>query len=305
MEKSTWLVEAFEAERSQLRAVAYQLLGSLSEADDAVQEAWLHLSRSDTSSVKNLGAWLTTVVARISLNMLRSRKLRREESLEASMLEPRTGEPGVLETSVREPRTREPGVIDPEQEALLTDSVGLALLVILETLSPAERLAFVLHDIFAVPFDEIAPIVERSETATRQLASRARRRIRGGARVQDADLTASREVVDAFLAASRAGDFEALLALLDPDALYRADFKGKPRVVRGATAVARQGRAFLRLARFAQRALVNGAVGVVVAPYGRLRYVAQFTIMGGKIAEINVISDPTRLSQLHLSVLPD
>lgn len=290
MEKSAWLVQAFEAERSHLHAVAYQLLGSLSEADDAVQEAWLHLSRSDTSSVNNLGAWLTTVVARISLNMLRSRKLQREESLEASVVEP---------------GTREPGVIDPEQEVLLADSVGLALLVILETLSPAERLAFVLHDVFAVPFDEIAPIVERSEIATRQLASRARRRIRGGARVQDADLTASREVIDAFLAASRAGDFEALLALLDPDAVYLADFNGKSRAVRGATAVATQARAFLRLARFAQLALVNGAVGVVVAPYGRLRYVAQFTITGGKIAEIDVISAPTRLSQLPLSVLSD
>ncbi len=290
MEKHDWLAEAFEAERPHLRAVAYRLLGSLSEADDAVQEAWLRLSRSDTSEVSNLGGWLTTVVARISLNMLRSRTLRREESLEASVLEP---------------GTREPGMIDPEQEAELADSVGLALLVILERLSPAERLAFVLHDIFAVPFEEIAPIVERSETATRQLASRARRRIRGGAKVADADLTASREMVDAFLAASRAGDFDALLALLDPDIVYRADFKGKSQVVRGATAVVRQGRAFLRLTRFAQPALVNGAVGVVVAPYGRLRYVAQFTITGGKIAQVNVMADPAVLRQLHLSVLSD
>jgi RNA polymerase sigma factor (sigma-70 family) len=290
MEKHEWLTEAFEERRPHLQAVAYRLLGSLSEADDAVQEAWLRLSRSDTSSVENLGGWLTTVVARISLNMLRSRKVRREESLEASVLEP---------------GTREPGMIDPEQEALLADSVGLALLVVLEMLTPHERLAFVLHDIFAVPFEEIARVVERSETATRQLASRARRRIRGGAKVADADLTASREMVDAFLAASRAGNFDALLALLDPDIVYRADFKGKSQVVRGATAVARQGRAFLRLARFAQPALVNGAVGVVVAPYGRLRYVAQFTITGGKIAQINVMADPAVLRQLHLAVLSD
>lgn len=292
MEKHEWLAEAFETERPHLHAVAYRLLGSLSEADDAVQEAWLHLSRSDTSSVKNLGGWLTTVVARISLNMLRSRKSRREESLEASVLEP---------------GTREPGVIDPEQEALLADSVGLALLVILEALTPAERLAFVLHDIFAVPFDEIARVVERSETATRQLASRARRRIRAGAPVQEADLTASREVVDAFLAASRAGNFDALLALLDPDVVYRADYgaslAGASKVVRGATAVARQARGFKRLARFAQPVLVNGAVGVVVAPYGRLRYVGQFTITGGKIAQIHVMADPAVLRQLHLSVL--
>ena len=292
MDEHQWLAEQFEANRSHLQAVAYRMLGSLSEAEDAVQESWLRLSRSDTSGVENLGGWLTTVVARISLNMLRSRKSRREESLEASALEP---------------STREPGVIDPEQEALLADSVGLALLVILEALTPHERLAFVLHDIFAVPFDEIAPIVERSETATRQLASRARRRIQGGARVAEADLTYQREVVDAFLAASRAGIFEALLALLDPDVVYRANYSaslaGKSKVVRGATVVARQARAFLRLARFAQPALVNGAVGVVVAPYGRLRYVAQFTITGGKIAQINVISDPERLSRLHLSVL--
>jgi len=289
MEKHDWLAEAFEAERPHLRAVAYRLLGSLSEADDAVQEAWLRLSRSDTSEVSNLGGWLTTVVARISLNMLRSRKLRREESLEASVLEP---------------STREPGMIDPEQEAELSDSVGLALLVVLETLTPHERLAFVLHDIFAVPFEEIAPIVERSEIATRQLASRARHRIRGGAGVADADLSASREVVDAFLAASRAGNFDALLALLDPDIVYRADWaSGKSQVERSATAVVRQARAFLRLARFAQPVLVNGAVGVVVAPFGRLRYVAQFTITGGKIAQIHVMADPAVLRQWHLAVL--
>jgi RNA polymerase sigma factor (sigma-70 family) len=245
MEKHEWLAQAFEAERPHLRAVAYRLLGSLSEAEDAVQEAWLHLSRSDTSSVKNLSGWLTTVVARISLNMLRSRKSRREESLEAAELE--SG-------------TREPGVTDPEQEALMADSVGLALLVVLEALSPAERLAFVLHDIFAVPFNAIAPLVERSETATRQLASRARHRVRAGAKVADDDLPASREMVDAFLSASRAGNFEALLALLDPDVVYRADYgaarAGKSQVVRGAVAVVKQARVFMRLARFAQPVLV-------------------------------------------------
>nr|HET6901549.1 sigma-70 family RNA polymerase sigma factor [Ktedonobacteraceae bacterium] len=289
MEKHEWLAEAFEESRPHLQAVAYHLLGSLSEADDAVQEAWLRLSRSDMSEVSNLGGWLTTVVARISLNMLRSRKARREESLEASMLEP---------------GTRELDMIDPEQEALLADSVGIALLVVLETLTPHERLAFVLHDIFAVPFEEIAGIVERKVAATRQLASRARRRIRGGAKVADADLAASREMVDAFLAASRGGNFDALLALLDPDIVYRVDLKGKSQEVRGATAVVRQARAFVRLARFAQPMLVDGAVGVVVAPFGRLRYVAQFTITGGKLAQIHVMADPTVLRQLHLSIVP-
>jgi RNA polymerase sigma factor (sigma-70 family) len=290
MEKHDWLAETFEAQRPHLQEVAYRLLGSSSEAEDAVQEAWLRLSHSDTDSVQNLSAWLTTVVARISLNMLRSRNSRREQFLEAAELEPGAGEPGVT---------------DPEQEALMADSVGLALLVVLDTLSPAERLAFVLHDIFAVPFDEIAPLVERSETATRQLASRARRRVHGSAREAPDDLSANRELVDAFLAASRAGNFDALLALLDPDIVYRADFRGKSQVVRRATAVARQGRAFVRLARFAQPVLVNGAVGVVVAPYGRLRYVAQFTITGGKIAQIHVMADPAVLRQLHLSVLSD
>jgi RNA polymerase sigma factor (sigma-70 family) len=290
MEKHGWLAETFEAQRPHLQEVAYRLLGSSRDAEDAVQEAWLRLSHSDTDSVQNLSAWLTTVVARISLNMLRSRNSRREQSLEAAELEPGTGEPSVT---------------DPEQEALMADSVGLALLVVLDTFSPAERLAFVLHDIFAVPFDEIAPLVERSETATRQLASRARRRVHGSAREAPDDLSANREVVDAFLAASRAGKFDALLALLDPDIVYRADFKGKSQVVRGATAVVRQARAFVQLARFAQPALVNGAVGVVVAPYGQLRYVAQFTITGGKIAQINVMADPAVLRQLHLSVLSD
>jgi len=292
MDEHEWLAEQFEANRSHLQAVAYRMLGSLSEADDAVQESWIHLSRSGTSSVENLGGWLTTVVARICLDMLRSRKSRREEPLEASMPEPIT--------------SREDGV-DPEQEALLADSVGLALLVVLDTLSPAERLAFVLHDIFAVPFEEIAPIVERSPTATRQLASRARRRVRGTTTVRDRDLTARREVVDAFLAASRAGDFDALLAVLDPDVVFRADrtaaSAGAPEEVRGASAVARQfsGRA----QGGARSALVNGAVGVVVAPRGRLFLVLRLTIRHGKIVGIDAVADPAHLHQLRLSVLDD
>src|SRR5258707_1940114 len=255
MDEHEWLAERFEANRTHLRAVAYRMLGSLSEADDAVQESWLHLSRSDTSGVENLGGWLTTVVARVCLDMLRSRNSRREESLDAS---------------VPEPITSREGGIDPEQEALLADSVGLALLVVLDTLNPAERLAFVLHDIFAMPFDEIAPIVERSETATRQLASRARRRVRGTTMVKDPDLTRNREVADAFLAASREGSFDALLAVLDPDVVFRADrtaaSAGRPGEVRGAPLVARQ---FFRRAYGARPALVNGAVGLVVARPGR------------------------------------
>ncbi len=291
MDEHDWLAEQFEAERPHLQAVAYRMLGSLSEAEDAVQESWLHLSRSDTSGVLNLGGWLTTVVARICLDMLRSRHSRREEPLEAS---------------VPEPITREPGGIDPEQEAELSDSVGLALLVVLDTLSPAERLAFVLHDIFAMPFDEIAPIVERSETATRQLASRARRRVRGAATVKDPDLTASREVVDAFLVASREGRFDALLAVLDPEVVFRHDRTtvpaGASREVRGAQAVARQ---FSGRAKGARPALVNGAVGIVVARHGRLFLVLTLTVTRGKIVEINVIADPARLRQLDLAVLDD
>ncbi len=291
MENQEWLAQAFEAQRLHLQAVAYRLLGSKAEANDAVQEAWLRLSRSDTSNLPNLGGWLTTTVARISLNMLRSRKLRREESLEASTFEPDLSSSDML---------------DPEQEAELSDSIGIALLVILNALTPAERLAFVLHDIFAVPFEDIAPIVDRSEAATRQLASRARRRIRGGASVQEASLTANREVVDAFLAASRAGNFEALLALLDPDVIYRADWRdsltGTSTEIRGAVAVANQ---LMRRAQQVQPLLVNGSVGIIIASPGQRLLVSQLTITSGKIAQINVISDPIRLSQLHLSVLPD
>src|SRR5215210_2301497 len=272
MDERDFLAEQFEENRTHLRAVAYRMLGSVSEADDAVQESWLRFSRSDTSGVENLGGWLTTVVARVCLDMLRSRKSRHEESLEA-----RTAD---------QVASRETGT-DPEHEALLADSVGLALLVVLETLAPAERLAFVLHDIFAVPFEEIAPIVERTPTATRQLASRARRRVHGSP-VPDAGLERQREVVDAFLAAARDGDFDALVAVLDPGVVLRADLSAVhavgSREVRGGPAVAR--RAVKGRARAARPALVNGAVGVVVAPRGRLLMVLAFTISGGKIVEI-------------------
>ncbi len=291
MDKHEWLAEKFETERSHLRAVAYRMLGDLTEADDAVQESWLRLNRSDTSGVENLGGWLTTVVARVCLDMLRSRESRREEPLDVHVPAPIV--------------SHEDG-IDPEQEALLADSVGLALLVVLDTLNPAERLAFVLHDLFAVPFDEIAPIVGRSPTAARQLASRARRRVRGGATEPDADLTRSREVVDAFLAASRGGDFDALLAVLDPDVVFRADrtavSAGASEEIRGAPFVAKQ---FLGRAQGARPTLVNGAVGVVVAPRGRLFLVLSLTVRHGKIVEIEAIADPERLRQLNLAVLGD
>lgn len=290
MDEAQQLAEQFEAERPRLQAVAYRMLGNLAEAEDAVQECWLHLSRSDSDVIKNLGGWLTTVIARICLDMLRSRKARREESLEGS---------------ASEPVTSLPGGIDPEHEAVLADSVGLALLVVLDTLSPAERLAFVLHDIFAVPFDEIAKVVERSESATRQLASRARRRIQGESRTQDTNLTYQREVVDAFLSAARAGNFEALLAVLNPDVVIRYDHVaesiGIKSEVSGATDVAR--RLIAGRARAARPILINGAAGIVIAPYGRLLFVGLFILSEGKISEISIVSDPARLSQLHLSVL--
>jgi RNA polymerase sigma factor (sigma-70 family) len=290
MDEREWLVGRFEEHRTYLRAVAYRMLGSVSEADDAVQETWLRLSRSDTSEVENLGGWLTTVLARVCLDMLRSRKSRREESLGARVPEPIAG--------------RADGA-DPEQEALLSDSVGLALLVVLETLTPAERLAFVLHDMFAVPFDEIAPIVGRSPDAARQLASRARRRVRGADTSYELDLTRQREVVDAFLAAARDGDFDALVAVLDPDVVLRSDRAAlpadAPREVRGAPAVAR--RALVGRARAARPALVDGAVGVVVTPRGRLLMVLDFKIRGGKIVEIDAVADPERLNQLDLALL--
>lgn len=288
------LAAQFEEERPRLRAMAYRMLGSLAEAEDAVQEAWLHLCRSDTSDIKNLSGWLTTVAARICLNQLHTRTSRREESLETSM-------PELITSGESE--------IDPEEEAELADAVGLALLVVLDTLSPAERLAFVLHDIFSVPFDEISPLVGRSPTATRQLASRARRRVRGAAMGNDADFAESRELVDAFLSASREGSFDALLAVLDPDVLVRADRaamdRGAVREVHGAQAVARVTRHLMGRIPFVQPMLVDGAVGIVVAPRGRLLFLLRFTTRGGKIVAIETIADPLHLHQLHLTILPD
>jgi RNA polymerase sigma factor (sigma-70 family) len=286
MNDNDWLARQFEEHRAHLQGVAYRMLGSLSEADDAVQESWIRLSRSDPSAIENLGGWLTTVTARVCLDMLRSRKSRREEPLAARVAEP-----------------TEDGV-DPEQEAVLADSVGLALLVVLETLTPAERLAFVLHDMFAVPFDEIASIVGRSPTATRQLASRARRRVQGAPAVPEVDLARQREVVDAFLAAARGADFDALVALLDPDVVFRADEvlvpSAEAREARGAAAVATY---FSGRAQLARSVLVNGTAGVVVAPRGQLILVLRLTFAHGKIAEVEAIGDPERLAELELAVL--
>jgi RNA polymerase sigma factor (sigma-70 family) len=290
MDENEWLAERFEEHRSRLRAVAYRMLGSLSDADDAVQEGWLRLSRADTSEVENLGAWLTTVVARVSLNMLRSRASHPEEPLGAR---------------VPDPIVDSPDGTDPEHEALLADSVGLALLVVLETLSPAERLAFVLHDTFAVPFEEIARIMDRTPAATRQLASRARRRIQGGSAAHvERDFGRQWEVVDAFLAASRAGDFEALVAVLDPDVVVRADLgAGGLRVTRGAEAVSGQALGYARLRLDMQRALVNGSPGLVSTLDGRPFSVGDFTIRDGRIVEMTILADPERLSRLDLSLL--
>ena len=289
-----WLAQRFEEQRPHLRAVAYRMLGSLSEADDAVQEAWLRLSRTDTSDVHNLGGWLTTVVARVCLDMLRARTSRREEPL------------GV---HVPEPIVSPEDGLDPEQQALLAEGVGLALLVVLETLGPAERLAFVLHDMFGMPFEEIAAIVGRSPTAARQLASRARRRVQGSAPVPDPDLGQQRAVVDAFFAAARAGDFEALVAVLDPDVVVRADFGAVPgspsRELRGARAVAEQALIFARMSPFLRPALVNGAAGAVVAPQGRPFSVMGFTVRDGRIVEIDILADPERLRRLDLAILDD
>jgi len=289
MDERDWIAERFEENRSHLRAVAYRMLGSPSEADDAVQEAWLRLSRADTSAVENLGGWLTTVVARVSLDMLRSRKSRREESMGVQLVEPIAG--------------REAGG-DPEHETLVADAVGDALLVVLETLSPSERVSFVLHDMFAMPFEEIAAIVGRSLDATRQLASRARRRVQGAPAAPDPDRRRQREVVDAFLAASRGGDLAALLAVLDPDVVLRADAAavqmGSAAEVRGAAAVAET---FSKRARFAQPALVDGAVGLVWAAGGKPRVVFGMTIADGRIVEIELIADPERLGELELDLL--
>jgi RNA polymerase sigma factor (sigma-70 family) len=294
VDERDWLAERFEAQRPRLRAVAYRMLGSLSEADDAVQEAWLRLNRSDSTSVENLDGWLTTVIARVCLNMLHSRKARREEPLGAHIPDPVV--------------SREDGV-DPEQQLLLADAVGLALLVVLETLVPAERVAFVMHDMFDLPYDQIGPIVGRSPTAARQLASRARHRVQAAAAVPDADLARQREIVDAFFAASHAGDFDALLAVLDPDVVLHGDVGAAPvgasRTVRGAQAVAAEALTFSRFAPFALPALVNGAAGVVVTPRGRPFAVMGFTVARGKIVEIDILADPARLRQLDLAVLND
>jgi RNA polymerase sigma factor (sigma-70 family) len=292
MDDHDFLAQRFEEHRTRLRAVAYRMLGSLSEADDAVQEAWLRLSRTDADEVENLGGWLTTVVARVSLNMLRSRRSRREEPFDVRMPEP------IVD--------RADGT-DPEHEALLADSVGLALLVVLETLSPPERLAFVLHDMFAVPFDEIAPIVDRSPEAARQLASRARRRVQGENTIPDADLDTQRQVIDAFVAAAREGDFETLLEVLDPDVVLRADRGAVPvgasRIVRGAANVARQARAFSRLDIEVRPALVNGAAGTVTMRDGQPFAIAGFTIRNRRIVEMNVVADPESLRQIDLTIL--
>jgi RNA polymerase sigma factor (sigma-70 family) len=292
MDERDWLAERFEEHRAHLRAVAYRMLGSLTEADDAVQEAWLRLSRTDAGKVENLGGWLTTVVARVSLNMLRSRKARREEPIDLRFPDPIVDRADGL---------------DPEHEALLADSVGLALLVVLETLSPPERLAFVLHDIFAVPFDEIAPIVDRSPEAARQLASRARRRIQSENTVPDADLDEQRRVVDAFLAAAREGDFEGLLELLGPDVVSRADFgrEGGSREVRGARAVAGQALFYTRMGMVMQPALVNGAAGGVAIRDGEPFAVGAVTVRGGRIVALDFFADPERLRQLDLTILDD
>ena len=291
MTERDYLAERFEENRTHLRAVAYRMLGSSSEVDDAVQEAWLRLSRADTTGIDNLGGWLTTVVARVCLDMLRSRKSRREEPFAPQAPEPiATG----------------PSGSSPEHEAVLADSVGLALLVVLDRLTPAERLAFVLHDMFAVSFEEIALIVGRSAEATRQLASRARRRVRGGAGASEPDLVRQREVVDAFLTALRGGDFEGLLAVLDPGLVVRTDLtapSGSPAEVRGAAVWAKQAVAFGHLARLVRPALVNGAIGLVMAPRGRLSRALTFKIANGKIIEIEVIGDPARLGELDVSTV--
>lgn len=284
------LAAQFETHRTHLRAVAYRMLGSLNEAEDAVQEAWLRFSRARESEIDNPPGWLTTTVARVCLDMLRTRKARREESL-------------ATQPSASAPSPE--SAIDPEQEAVLAESVGLALLIVLETLEPAERLAFVLHDLFGMSFEEISSIVGRSAAAARQLASRARRRVQGRANVQETELTRQRQAVDAFLAALRAGDLEGLVAVLDPDVVVRADTAatrpGAPSEVRGARNWAKGAIAFAQAARFTQPAIINGTVGVVVAPRGRLFRVLRFTFANGRIAKIDVIAEPETLRRLELA----
>jgi len=291
MAEHHWLVEQFEQNRGHLRGVAYRMLGSVAEADDAVQEAWLRLSRTDAGAITNLGGWLTTVVARVCLDMLRSRQSRREESFDTPESPVATHSPNP----------------DPEQEALMADSVGLALLVVLEKLTPAERLAFVLHDTFDLPFDEIAAIIGRSPDATRQLASRARRRVRGAEPGSNIDLSQQRRTVETFLTALRARDFASLVAVLDPELVVNADLAGlppgAPSEIRGAEAASRAAIQFARGAAFARPALVDGGVGLVIAPRGRLFRVLKFTFSGQKIAHIDIVSDPVRLHAIDLAVL--
>jgi RNA polymerase sigma factor (sigma-70 family) len=292
MDEREFLAERFEEHRTHLRAVAYRMLGSLSEADDAVQEAWIRLSRSDSDEIENLGGWLTTVVARLSLNTLRSRKTRREEPMDLRMPEP-----------IIDPADG----TDPEHEALLADSVGLALLVVLETLSPPERLAFVLHDMFGIRFDDIAPILDRSPQAARQLANRARKKVRAERTEPDPDLDAQREVVDAFLAAAREGDFERLVAVLDPDVVLRADFgPGVPsREVRGAEAVVSNAVTYSRMGLVMHPALINGAVGMVTTRDGKPFSIGAVTVRDGKIVEMDFLADSERLARMDLKILGD
>jgi RNA polymerase sigma factor (sigma-70 family) len=295
MEQNEWLADRFQEHRAHLRAVAYRMLGSLTEADDAVQDTWLRLSRAGASEVENLGGWLTTIVARVCLNMLRARNTRREESLGVHIPDPVIGPEGVLR---------------PDEEVLLADSVGLALLVVLDTLSPAERLAFVLHDMFELPFEEIAPMVGRSPAAARQLASRARRRVQGAEiPAPDPDLARQRDVVDAFFLAARGGDFDSLVALLDPDVVLRADFGARrpaaSKVIHGPAAVARQALMGALPAAHLRPALVNGAAGVVITVGGRPFAVMGFTVAEGKIVEIDAIADPERVRRIAAAVLRD
>ncbi|MER5919510.1 sigma-70 family RNA polymerase sigma factor [Streptomyces mirabilis] len=288
--------ERFEEHRSHLRAVAYRMLGSLSEADDALQEAWLRVGRTDTSGVENLAGWLTTVVARVCLNLLRTRERQREESLDVH-----------VDARVADAVVGPAGGRDPEEEAVLADSVGVALLVVLDTLGPAERLAFVLHDMFAVPFDEIGPMLERSPAAVRQLASRARRRVKGASPLPESDLARRYRVVDAFLAATRGGNFDALVALLHPDVVLHTDKAviptPEPVVVRGAHTVAKGAMAATGRAAFTGVALVDGTVGLAMAPRGRLSVVLVFAFADGLITEIDVIAEPERLGRLEIAVL--
>ncbi|CAG7638136.1 ECF RNA polymerase sigma factor SigJ [Paenibacillus solanacearum] len=290
MNDQDWLVEQFEAHRNHLQRVAYRMLGSVSEADDAVQESWIRLSRTHSSEVENMGGWLTTIVSRVCLDMLRTRKSRREELTLERMPEP---------AHSRQDES------DPEYEALLADSVGLAMLMVLGNLNPSERIAFVLHDIFALSFSEIAPIIGRNDAAARQLASRARRRVQGAKATADSEaFNRQKELVEAFLAASRTGDFEKLLAVLDPDIVLRQDPAFPPvaawPIVQGAEAVAK---GFAGRAQGARPVLVNGSVGVVVAPRGQMLFVLELKIVGGKIAEIEMIADPVRIRQLDLAEL--